>query len=91
MFLFSDTVQATALHREASESGRASPKVHEGTLSEGYMGKKRQQQQQRKKERGKKKGGGEAKPNQQKATHTQKPHRPKNPKTVERGDNSYSF
>lgn len=40
MFLLPDTVQATALHRDASESGRASPKVHEGASSEGYMGKK---------------------------------------------------
>lgn len=40
MFLLPDTVQATALHREASESGRASPKVHEGASSEGYMGRK---------------------------------------------------
>lgn len=83
MFLLPDTVQATALHREASESGRASPKVHEGARSEGYMGRKDNNNKEIRRE-GKKNGRWEgcvcvqnSKPNQQKTTHTQKPHKQK--------------
>lgn len=43
-----DNVQATSLYREASESGReARQKVHEGTLREGYMGRKDKERKKR--------------------------------------------
>lgn len=52
MLLLSDTMQATSLHREASESGReARKKIHEGTFSEGYMGRKEKAKKKRKKRR----------------------------------------
>lgn len=48
MLALFDTVQATSLYRETSESGReARQKVHEGTLGKGYMGRKDKERKKR--------------------------------------------